>query len=216
VPAEAGGRARLVRGPVGRLAGAGMLVALASTTFHAGLPLWLTERHGGGASTIGLAFVAYEIAAAAGGMLSAWVTSRVCPAWIGGGTLALSPIPLLGVFATSPGTPTFYLACVLSGVLLNAATPLLMVAAQERSEGAVAAASGVMGFASGTAGILFVGIGALMDAVGLTAGLIAGFAVLAPAALIAGRGLDPRPATLPVLEVVAAACGDACACPTAA
>ena len=216
VHVERGRGTRLVRGPVGRLAAAGMFVALASTTFHAGLPLWLSERGAGGASTIGLAFIAYEIAAAAGGMLSAWATTRVCPAWVGGGALALSPIPLLGVFASSPGTPTFYLACVLSGVLLNAATPLLMVAAQERSGGAVAAASGLMGFASGAAGVLFVGIGALMDAAGLTAGLIAGFAFLAPAAFIAGRALDPRPASLPVLDVVAAACGDACACPTAA
>jgi MFS transporter, FSR family, fosmidomycin resistance protein len=209
-------RARLVRGPVGRLAGAGLFVALASTTFHAGLPLWLTERHDGNTATLGLAFIAYEIAAAAGGMLSAWAASRVCPAWLGGGSLALAPIALVGVFATTPGTAAFYLACVAAGVLLNAATPLLMVAAQERSDGAEAAASGLMGFASGAAGIVFIAIGALMDAAGLTAGLMAGFAFLAPAAFIAGRALDPRPASIPVLDVVAASGGGACACPAAA
>ena len=216
--AEGHARARLVRGPVGRIAGAGMFVALASTTFHAGLPMWLTDRHDADPSILGLAFVAYEIAAAAGGMLAAWASTRVCPAWIGGGSLAVTPIALIGVFTSTPGTPMFYLACVASGLLLNAATPLLMVAAQDRSNGAAAAAAGLMGFASGTAGIAFIAIGALMDAAGLTVGLFVGFAFLAPAAFIAGRALDPRPAAGRVLDLVAAAsCGsDACACPTAA
>ena len=216
-PVEGHARARLVRGPVGRIAGAGMFVALASTTFHAGLPMWLTDRHDADPSILGLAFVAYEIAAAAGGMLAAGASTRVCPAWIGGGSLAVTPIALTGVFTSTPGTPAFYLACAASGLLLNAATPLLMVAAQDRSNGAAAAAAGLMGFASGTAGIAFIAIGALMDAAGLTAGLVVGFAFLAPAAFIAGRALDPRPAAGPVLDLVAAAsCGsDACACPTA-
>ena len=211
-------RARLVRGPVGRIAAAGMFVALASTTFHAGLPMWLTDRHDGDPSTLGLAFGAYEIAAAGGGLLAAWISGRVCPAWVGGGSLAVAPLALTGVFTTTPGHPAFYVACAASGLLLNAATPLLMVAAQDRSNGAAAAASGLMGFAGGAAGIAFIAIGALMDAAGLTAGLVLGFAFLVPAALIAGRALDPRPTVVPVLDLVAAAsCGsDACACPTTA
>ncbi len=53
-------------------------------------------------------------------------------------------------------------------MLVNAAGPLIVVAAQEHAPHAVAAASGVvMGLAGGAAGFAFIGIGAVADAVGL-------------------------------------------------
>jgi FSR family fosmidomycin resistance protein-like MFS transporter len=205
-------RARLLRGPVGPVAGAGMFVALATTTLHAGLPMWLSQRADTRSATLGLAFVAYELAAAAGGILSASVARRIAPAWIAAAALGAAPLPLLGLFVTAPGSFGFYVAAAAAGALMNAATPLLMVAAQERSDGAVAAASGLMGFATGAAGIAFVGIGALIDTAGLGTGLIVGFGFLIPAAAIASRALERHPVDTPAIDLVAAGCGDACAC----
>ena len=211
---SAADKARLLRGPVGRIATAWLLVALASTTFHAGLPLWLTEADDVDASVIGWAFGAYELAAAIGGMVSAAAARRIAPARLGATTLATAPLAIALVFLTTPGSAAFYLSCVAAGVLLNAATPLLMVGAQDRAGSAVAAASGLMGFAAGSAGIVFVAVGALADAAGLAVGLTVGFAALVPAALIAARALDRRPATAAATDLVAAGCGcGACACP---
>lgn len=206
-------KARLLRGPVGRIAAAWLLVALASTTFHAGLPLWLTEAGRVDASVIGWAFGAYELAAAIGGMVSAALARRIAPARLGATTLSSAPIALALVFLTPPGSAAFYASCVAAGVLLNAATPLLMVGAQDRAGAAVAAASGLMGFAAGSAGIVFVAVGALADAAGLAIGLTVGFASLVPAAFIAARALDRRPATGAVADLMAAGCGcGTCTC----
>lgn len=61
-----------------------------------------------------------------------------------------------------------FAAALGAGVLVNAAGPLIVVAAQEHAPHAVAAASGVvMGLAGGAAGFAFIGIGAVADAVGL-------------------------------------------------
>ena len=212
--AATGGRGRLLRGPVGKIAAAGMLVALASTTFHAGLPLWLSDTGNADASIIGWAFGAYELAAAIGGMAAAAAARRVAPARLAASTLAATPAAVALVFLTPPGSAAFYVSCFVAGALLNAATPLLMVGAQDRAAGAVAAASGVMGFAAGTAGIAFVGVGALADAAGLTVGLTVGFAALLPAAVLAGRVLDHSPSTAEAIDLVAAGCGcGTCVCP---
>ena len=212
--AAAADKARLLRGPVGRIAAAWLLVALASTTFHAGLPLWLIERGQVDASVLGWAFGAYELAAAIGGMASAAAARRIAPARLGATTLASAPIAIALVFLTPPGSAAFYLACVAAGALLNAATPLLMVGAQDRAGAAVAAASGLMGFAAGSAGLVFVAVGALADVAGLATGLTVGFASLVPAALIVSRVLDRHPATAATADLVAAGCGcGACACP---
>ena len=203
------GALRLLRGPVGAVASAGMLVALASTTFHAGLPLWLTQRGGfdADAALIGWTLGAFDLAAAVGGLASAWGASRIAPSWIAGLSLAAAPAALAGTLVAAPGTPPFFLACVAAGALVNAAAPLLMVGAQDLSRGAVAAASGLMGFASGAAGIAFIGIGQLIDTTSLTVGLAVGFAALLPAAAIAGRSLGRNAAEADVLDLVAAGCG---------
>src|SRR5207237_9535168 len=88
---------QLLRGPVGAIATAAMLVAVASTTFHAGLPLWLTRDAGyrGDSSIIGWTFVAFELAAAAGGLLAAWSACRISPARIATVTLAIAPFALV-------------------------------------------------------------------------------------------------------------------------
>jgi MFS transporter, FSR family, fosmidomycin resistance protein len=55
-----------------------------------------------------------------------------------------------------------------AGALVNAGLPLMVVAAQDLAPHAMGAASGLlMGFTWGTAGLLYVGIGALQELAGI-------------------------------------------------
>ena len=212
---------RLLHGPVGALAGAGTLAAVAVTTFNVGIPLWLTRRAGvaDDAALIGWTLAAFELAAAAGGLAAGWTASRVAPSRLAGVSLAIAPAPLAVVLAAEAGSIGFFAAVVAAGALSSAAMPLLIVAAQDRAPDAVAAASGMlMGFANGVAGIAFVAVGVLADAAGLQVALLAGFAAVVPAALLAARSLAARPAAQPVLSLVSGGgCGcSSCELPTAA
>ena len=205
----------LLRGPVGTIALAVMLVSIAGATFHIGLPLWLTDRGGyePDAAMIGWTLAAFDLAAALGGLAASGLANRFSPARVGGLALAGAPFALLGLFAATPGTPVFFVAAFAAGALLNAASPLLMVAAQDRSDGAVAAASGLVGFATGVAGLVFVAIGVIIDSFGLGVGLAAGFLTLLPAAAIALRALSPAPSSCSLTESLAACACGTCACP---
>jgi hypothetical protein len=114
-----------------------------------------------------------------------------------------------------PASPTFIVAALGAGVLLNSAGPLIVVAAQEHAAGAVAAASGiVMGLAGGAAGFAFIGIGAVIDNIGLRAGLSLGFLATIPAAIIAYRALAGHTTAEPRL-LIGAMCGClSCSCVT--
>lgn len=212
------GRARLLRGPVGPIAAATMFVALASTTFHAGLPLWFAERAdtAGDQSLVGWSFAAFDAAAVVGALLAGWAGARVAPARLASMSLAVAPAALIATITFTPGSTPFFVSCAAAGALMSAAGPMFMVAAQDRAGTAVAAASGLVGFAVGTAGIAFIGIGVLADVAGLGVALPVGFAAVLPAAAIAARALDRTPTPVGVLEAIAAGCGCGCsACPTA-
>jgi FSR family fosmidomycin resistance protein-like MFS transporter len=213
------GQAReLLRGPVGRLALAAGLMSLALTTFGAGLPMWLTEEGGyaDDAAPIGIMLALFQIGAAVGGLTIGWAASRVLPARLAAITMLLAAPTLLLVLAVEPGSVAFYSSVLVAGLLGSAATPLLIVGAQERAPHAVAAASGmVMGLANGAAGLAFIGVGALADAAGLRIGLTVGFLAAVPAAVIARHALASLPTTEPQL-LIAALCGCvACGCAVA-
>ena len=96
------------------------------------------------------------------------------------------PIEGVPVWDTEPGGPAYFLMAGLGGALVNAGLPLKIVTAQELAPRAVPSASGMlMGFAMGVAGLVYVGVGALQEAVGLApaASLVNG--TLAPTALLA-------------------------------
>lgn len=216
-PRVSGGSLALVRGPVGRIALAAMLVGVSVTTFHVGVPLWMTQ-HGGvrtDSASIGWALGAFDLAAAAGGLAAALVSTRIAPARVATAGLLVAPGAFAATLLTEAGSAGFFAACLVAGAALNTAWPLLFVAAQDRSDGAVAAASGVMGFAAGIGGVAFIGIGALSDAAGLAVGLAVGFAAVVPAAGMTSRWLDRYPTRAAVLDVIAAvACPcHACSCP---
>lgn len=62
----------------------------------------------------------------------------------------------------------------------------MILSAQDLAPGSGGAASGmVMGFAAGAAGVLYIGIGALQEAVGFTGALTLAYVALVPAALVA-------------------------------
>lgn len=213
-----GGRARLLRGPVGPIAAATMFVALASTTFHVGLPLWFAERAdtAGDLSLVGWSFAAFDAAAVVGGLLAGWAAARIAPARLASSSLAVAPAALIATLSFAPGSTPFFLACAAAGALMSAAGPIFMVAAQDRAGTAVASASGLIGFAVGTAGVAFIGIGALADVAGLEVALPVGFAAVLPAAAIAARALDRTPTRVGVLDAMAAGCGcSTCLCPAA-
>jgi FSR family fosmidomycin resistance protein-like MFS transporter len=234
-PAQRGVALQLLRGPVGRLASASALAGLAATTFAAGIPIWLTETGGlaHDAAQIGITLAVYQVGAAVGGLAIGWAVSRVAPRRLALASLSLAGPLLLAMLAIDPGSVQFLVAAFAAGVLLNAATPLIVVAAQEHAPESVAAASGiVMGLAGGAAGLAFIAIGAVIDGMGLRAGLSLGFVATLPAALIAYRALTDRTTADSPQLLIGAMCGclscscvtvserhrcsEACACPTIA
>jgi hypothetical protein len=100
-----------------------------------------------------------------------------------------------------PGTALYFAAIALAGILIFVPVPALIIIAQEFVPGAPATASGmVLGLGSALAGIGYIVLGRVQEAVGLTNGIRIGFSMVVPAALIAlvvllrGRGETPVPA----------------------
>lgn len=208
---------RILRGPVGALTLASALIALAATTFSAGLPLWLTEHAGFDidSAAIGVTLALFQVGSVAGGLLSGYLSCKIPPSRLCFASLVLAAPTLAFVLCTAPGGVAFYAALTAAGALTNAAVPLLIVAAQEHSPGSVGLASGmVMGLANGAGGLGFAAIGCLADGHGLRGALLVGFAAVVPAALIARRALANRPTSAePQLFVTGSGCaGSGCSC----
>jgi FSR family fosmidomycin resistance protein-like MFS transporter len=195
------------------------LAGLAATTFAAGIPIWLTETGGfaSDAAPIGITLAMYQVGSAIGGLAIGWAVSRVAPRRLAFSALGLAGPVLVGMLTIEPGSTRFFLTAIAAGILLNAATPLLIVAAQEHAPQSVAAASGiVMGFAGGLAGFAFIAIGAVIDNVGLRAGLSVGFIATLPAAVIAYLALADRDTAETPRLLIGAMCGClSCSCVTA-
>lgn len=179
---------RLFVGPVGLLAAVGILTGIASITFTGALPLWLVAERGLARddALLGWTLSAFSLAAAGGGLLAGALSARLSRRALVAGSMALAPLPLGAILALEPGTPPFFLAVALAGALVNAGMPLLLVSAQDLAPRAVGAASGMlMGFATGSAGLLYIGVGRLQEVVGLTAAMGLSYATLLPGALLA-------------------------------
>jgi MFS transporter, FSR family, fosmidomycin resistance protein len=89
-----------------------------------------------------------------------------------------------------PATLAYYGAVAAAGLLTNASVPLLVVSAQDLAPHAVGTASGMlMGLTWGTAGVAYIGFGALQELLGIAPALVASFLFLVPAALLAGAVL---------------------------
>jgi MFS transporter, FSR family, fosmidomycin resistance protein len=85
-----------------------------------------------------------------------------------------------------PGSVLFFAAVTAAGALLNASLPIAIIAAQDLMPRSVAMASGmVLGLAHGAAGLVYIGVGALQETIGIGVALAASTVLLAPAAGLA-------------------------------
>lgn len=189
----------LFKGPVGQLALAAIFRAIAFVSFTNALPLFLTTARGfaSDAPIIGTSLALYSIGGSAGGLLAGALEKRFKRRHLVVALMLIAtPITASVLFAT-PGTPLFWLLVTLAGLTTNAPIPLLVVSAQELAPNQVATASGMlMGFTWGTAGVLYIGFGALQELVGLQPALLLAFAFLLPAALLARRVMKRHQAAL--------------------
>ena len=180
----------LLRGPVGGLLATGVLMEIAFVTFSSGFPLWLVSEQSVARDSgiIGWTLAAFYVAAAVGGAGAGIISRRIPQRTVIATALLLAPLPLFGAFIASPGSVLYFAAIALAGMLVNAAFPLLIVAAQERAPRSEATASGIlMGLSVGIAGVLYVAIGWLQQVVGFTAAMSVGYFALIPAALVSLR-----------------------------
>lgn len=205
---------RLLGGPVGRLTVAGVLAAMASVTFNAAVPLWLVAERdvATDAALIGWTLAVYSLAAAGGAVAAGAASARIRPAVLVPATMVAALVPLAALFTTDPGSPAYFVVVAAAGALVQAGAPVMVVAAQDLAPDAVAAASGMlMGFTTGMAGVLYIGIGRLQELAGLAPAMAVGFAALVPGAALALSTLARRPAS-PDLAERAVAAVPACGC----
>ncbi len=102
------------------------------------------------------------------------------------GTMLASLAPLFAMFLFGIGTVPFFLAAALAGTLVYASVPHMILSAQDLAPHAMGAASGMlMGFTSGVAGVIYVGIGKLQEVVGLAPAMGLSYLGMIPAALLA-------------------------------
>ena len=178
----------LLVGPVGLLAAAGIMRSLAFISFTNAMPLWLVNVKGfaADAPVIGWTLFVYGAAAAAGVLLSGGLEEHLGRRFLITGSMVVALPLLLGTLFMPPGSFLYYLLVALAGAFTNAAIPLLVVSAQDLAPHAVASASGMlMGFTWGIAGVIYIGFGALQEAVGITPALGVSYLFLVPAALLA-------------------------------
>ncbi len=179
---------RIIWGPVGLLSVVGILSGLAFVTFNSAVPLWLVAKHqiAPDDPLIGWTLGAFSLAAALGGLGAATLSNRIDQRLLVSGTLLLAPIPMFWMFSVEPGSLPFYIAIILTGALVHANLPLLVVSAQNLAPNAMATASGMlMGFSTGIAGLLYIGIGRLQEMIGLVPATYLSYLAVIPAALLA-------------------------------
>ena len=182
----------LFRGPVGQLALAGVLRSIAWIAIINGAPLWLVHTKGLTAANplIFWTITIFTISGAAGGIIGGMVESRLSRQALVTGTMLLAVVPLSVLLLSQPGTITYFLMVALSGMLVNGGLPIMVVAAQDAAPHAVSTASGMMmGLTWGTAGVLYLGVGALQGIIGMQAAMWLSVLPLLPGALIASRVL---------------------------
>lgn len=179
---------RLLRGPVGVLSIAASLTSVAFVTFTSSVPLWLVREHGFRTDDplIGWTLAVFSLAAGVGALLGGVLAPRLGRRLVLVGSLVLAAVPLLAVLRLPPGSMPFFAAAAFAGMLLYMSSPVKVVVAQDLAPQAPAAAAGmVLGVTAGVAGAIYIGLGRLQEAVGLTAGMTVGFALVLPAAAIA-------------------------------
>jgi MFS transporter, FSR family, fosmidomycin resistance protein len=178
----------LLRGPVGVLALSGILRSISFVTFANGVPLWLVGSRGfaADAPVVFWSLTLFSFSAGVGGVVAGALERRVPRQLLITGSMVAALVPLGLLFVAPPGGLAYFASVALAGALVNGGLPLMIVAAQDLAPHAVGAASGLlMGFTWGVAGVLYIGIGALQEAIGVAPAMALAFLCLLPAALLA-------------------------------
>ncbi|WP_395110186.1 MFS transporter [Actinomadura sp. SCN-SB] len=179
---------RVVTGPVGLLTVAATLVSLVFITFTSAVPLWLVAEHGiaPDATQLGWILGGFSLGAGLGAIAAGAVAARYGYARTTAVSLVTATLPLAAVLLLPGRIVPLIAAAVAAGALVYASQPLLIVAAQNAAPKAPAAAAGVvMGVGNAIAGLLYIPLGTVQAAFGLTTTMAVTFAVLLPAAAIA-------------------------------
>ena len=177
----------LARGPVGLLAVASMFSALAFVTFTSSVPIWLVREHGYApdAALIGWTLSVFAFSGGLGSIAGGFLAPRIGPTLTIVGAFLATLLPLGAVVVTEPGSAIFFAAAALGGILIFVPVPALIIIAQEFVPGSPATASGmILGLGSGLAGAAYIALGRVQEAVGVEKGMLIGFAMVIPAALI--------------------------------
>ena len=179
---------QLLLGPVGVLAAAGTLRSLAFISFTNAMPLWLVnvQSLAQDDALIGWTLFVYSAAASAGVLVSGALEHRFSRLYLISGSMLLAMPLLISTLFAPTGSVLYFICVALAGALTNAAIPLMVVSAQDLAPDRIAAASGMlMGFTWGIAGVIYIGFGALQQAVGLTPALFISYLFMMPAAALA-------------------------------
>lgn len=188
----------LLAGPVGALCLAGILRSISFVTVTNAAPLWLVHSRGAAADApvVFWTLSTFSFAAGLGGIVAGALERRVSRNVLISGSMLAALVPLGLLFVVPVGGPLYYVCVALAGALVNGGLPLMVVAAQDLAPGSVGAASGLlMGFTWGTAGLLYIGIGALQEAIGIGPAMALSFLTLVPGAWLARRTLRRSRAT---------------------
>lgn len=182
----------LFRGPVGQLTIAGTLRSISWVAFNNSWPLFLVN-HRGLATDSGVLFWSLAVLSFSGGLggiIAGLLEGRFSRQALVTGTMLVALVPLFALFVLPVGSLLYYLAIALAGALINGGLPLMVVTGQELAPHAVGTASGMlMGLTWGSAGVLYLGIGALQQTVGILPAMVLSFLTLVPGALLARRVL---------------------------
>ncbi len=185
----------LFKGPVGRLCLAGILRSMAWTSIINGAPLWLVNSRGLSPTdpVVFWTITTFTLSGAVGGIVAGLVEPRFTRTQLVTGTMLLATAPLFLMLMSQPGSVVYFALVAASGVLVNGGLPIMVVSAQDMAPHAVATASGMMmGLTWGTAGVLYLGVGALQEAIGMDLAMAISILPLLPGALIAHRVLTAR------------------------
>ena len=188
---------RLAHGPVGLITLATAFAFLPATSVLNGLPLYLMERYGLPETHPAIAgtLSTFSFAAAAGGIGVGFLATRLPRTWLLAGVMVAGMPAFLALLWLTPGTGGFVAALAGAGALSYAATPILVVAAQDLAPRAGATAAGmVFGLGFALAGLLYFGIGALQTQIGVGPALSLAFVAPIVSAILSVFVLRHAPA----------------------
>ncbi len=188
------GVVRLFRGPLRTLWAMSVLRTLSTTAFTGLIGFVLEAKHLSSHTAPTLAV--FSFASAFGGIVAGRLSDRLGRLRVlRSGILVSLPIFVWLVFS-SPLEFWYYPLVFLIGALVSGSVPVAVVTAQEYAPDQMATASALMmGFAWGTAGVLFLAIGALADWVGPQTAMLVAVAMLLPGLWFAWRLPEPSQAS---------------------